>query len=95
MNVQDVSKVRAALKKPSTSSQNIPKIMKQGNLTPWLYLLPALVLMSFFIIYPMITTIGLFLRTITMLSLPSLTSVLPEPFGRVSGSHPMATTSRG
>jgi alpha-glucoside transport system permease protein len=59
MNVQDVSKARAALKKPPSSSQNIPKIMKQGKLTPWLYLLPALVLMSFFIVYPMIRTIGL------------------------------------
>jgi alpha-glucoside transport system permease protein len=39
-------------------AQNIPKIMRQGNLAPWLYLLPALLVMSFFIVYPMITTIG-------------------------------------
>jgi alpha-glucoside transport system permease protein len=33
--------------------------MKQGGLTPWLYLLPALLVMSFFIVYPMINTISL------------------------------------
>jgi alpha-glucoside transport system permease protein len=44
--------------KPSSSSE-IPKIMKQGKLAPWLYLLPALLVMSFFIVYPLINTIGL------------------------------------
>lgn len=37
----------------------VPNIMKQGRLTPWLYLLPALVIMSFFIVYPMFNTIAL------------------------------------
>jgi len=37
----------------------VPKVMKQGRLTPWLYLLPALLVMTFFIIYPMINTISL------------------------------------
>ncbi len=36
-----------------------PKIMKQGRLAPWLYLLPALVVMTFFIVYPMFNTISL------------------------------------
>jgi alpha-glucoside transport system permease protein len=36
-----------------------PKIMKQGRLAPWLYLLPALLVMSFFIVYPMFNTISL------------------------------------
>lgn len=44
-------------KKPSTAP--VPQIMKQGALAPWLYLLPALLVMSFFIVYPMINTIGL------------------------------------
>src|ERR1041384_1178260 len=59
MQPQEAAKSLAAVKKPSTASQNVPKIMKQGNLTPWLYLLPALIVMSFFIVYPMINTIGL------------------------------------
>ena len=37
----------------------IPRIMKQGRLAPWLYLLPALVLMTVFIVYPTIGTICL------------------------------------
>lgn len=41
------------------ATQNIPKIMKQGNWIPWLYLLPSLLVMSVFIVYPMINTIGL------------------------------------
>jgi alpha-glucoside transport system permease protein len=39
-----------------------PKIMKQGKLAPWLYLFPALLIMSFFIVYPMINTISLSLK---------------------------------
>lgn len=37
----------------------VPKVMKQGRLTPWWYLLPAIIIMSIFIVYPMINTIGL------------------------------------
>ena len=59
MTTQDASKSFAAVKKPATSSSNVPKIMKQGRLIPWLYLLPALLVMTVFIVYPMINTIGL------------------------------------
>ena len=41
------------------ASRNVPQIMKQGKLAPWLYLLPALVVMAFFIVYPMFNTISL------------------------------------
>jgi alpha-glucoside transport system permease protein len=34
----------------------VPRIMKQGNLAPWLYLLPALFIMGVFILYPAIIT---------------------------------------
>jgi alpha-glucoside transport system permease protein len=34
----------------------VPEIMKQGALTPWLYLLPALVVMTLYIVYPMLVT---------------------------------------
>src|SRR5258705_11103911 len=36
-----------------------PQIMKQGKWAPWLYLFPALLIMTFFIVYPMINTIAL------------------------------------
>jgi len=41
------------------AAQPVPNIMRQGRLTPWLYLFPSLVVMTFFIIYPMINTIAL------------------------------------
>lgn len=34
-------------------------VMQQKKITPWLYLIPALVVMSFFIVYPMLNTISL------------------------------------
>ncbi len=37
----------------------IPKIMKQGRWAPWLYLLPSLILMGVFIVYPTIGTFRL------------------------------------
>jgi alpha-glucoside transport system permease protein len=36
--------------------------MKQGKVVPWFYLAPAILLMSFFIVYPMINTISLSLK---------------------------------
>ena len=63
---QDISKPAttpevALRRKPvrASSAPPVPEIMKQGRLVPWLYLLPALIVMAFFIVYPMINTIGL------------------------------------
>jgi len=39
--------------------RNVPNIMRQGRIVPWLYLIPALVVMIFFIVYPMISTVQL------------------------------------
>lgn len=41
------------------AARNVPQIMRQKPVVPWLYLLPALLVMSFFIVYPMISTVGL------------------------------------
>ena len=66
---QDISKPAttpeaAVRRKPAkrSSAPLVPQIMKQGRLAPWLYLLPALLVMSFFIVYPMINTIALSFR---------------------------------
>lgn len=40
----------------------VPKIMKQGALTPWLYLSAALIIMLLFIVYPTIRTVTLSLK---------------------------------
>lgn len=41
------------------ATRNVPQIMKQGRVVPWMYLLPALVVMTFFIVYPMVSTVYL------------------------------------
>lgn len=41
------------------AARPVPSIMKQGKIAPWLYLLPALLIMTLFIVYPMINTISL------------------------------------
>lgn len=42
--------------------EDVPAVMRQRPLTPWLYLAPALVVMSIFIVYPALTTAYLSLR---------------------------------
>jgi alpha-glucoside transport system permease protein len=42
--------------------QRVPQIMKQGRSAPWFYLAPAILLMSFFIVYPMINTFAISLQ---------------------------------
>jgi alpha-glucoside transport system permease protein len=37
----------------------VPAIMKQAGLAPWLYLAPALLIMLFFVVYPTLNTIDL------------------------------------
>jgi len=39
-----------------------PKIMQQGRVVPWLYLLPALIVIAVFILYPTANTFQLSLR---------------------------------
>ncbi len=39
-----------------------PKIMQQGRVVPWLYVLPALLVIIVFIIYPTVNTVGLSFR---------------------------------
>ncbi|MFQ5344265.1 MAG: hypothetical protein ACE5F6_22210, partial [Anaerolineae bacterium] len=43
-------------------AREVPKIMKQGRVVPWLYVAPALTVMTFFIIYPAINTVILSFR---------------------------------
>ncbi len=39
--------------------KSIPRIMKQGRLAPWLYLLPAMAIILLFIVYPTLNTLAL------------------------------------
>lgn len=44
------------------SSRVAPQIMRQGNIAPWLYLLPAMIILAIYVVYPTINTVGLSLR---------------------------------
>lgn len=54
-----------------------PKIMRQGRVTPWLYILPSLLVIAIFIIYPMVNT--------TMLSFRDKTGELPASAACIPG----------
>jgi len=57
----------------------VPKIMKQGTLTPWLYLFGALAIMAVFIVYPTINTIRLSLMDKTGTQSAAVDCVPGEP----------------
>lgn len=43
-------------------SEDVPNIMRQGRVIPWVYLAPALLIIIFFIVYPVFNTTYLSLR---------------------------------
>ena len=49
----------------AASTDQVPGIMRQGRVTPWLYLLPALVVMTIYIVYPGLNTVYLSFRNTT------------------------------
>ncbi len=57
-----VSKPSSARKPSRSRAADIPQIMKQGRYTPWVYLAPALIIMTVFIVYPMLNTLYLSFR---------------------------------
>jgi len=57
----------------------VPKIMKQGTLTPWLYLFGALAIMAVFIVYPTINTARLSLMDKTGTQSAAVDCVPGEP----------------
>src|SRR5512141_2588316 len=94
MQPQEASKNLAAVKKPGkTKAGNTPKIMKQGALTPWIYLLPSLIVMTFFIVYPMITTIGLSFQNKDGTASAATTCVAGRPCWGVFENYHYALTS--
>lgn len=70
-----------------------PKIMQQGRVVPWLYLLPALAIIAVFIVYPTVNTISLSLRDRTG-DLPASEGCLPdEPCWSVLENYRYALTN--
>jgi alpha-glucoside transport system permease protein len=62
MSVDQAVAPASARKKRVNHSAPVPRIMKQGNITPWLYLGPALIVMATFIVFPAFNTLYLSFR---------------------------------
>ncbi len=59
--------------------KSAPSILKQGRWAPWLYLLPALLIMGVFIVYPMINTFVLSFMDKTGMQSAAASCAVGEP----------------
>jgi alpha-glucoside transport system permease protein len=71
----------------------VPAVMRQRPLTPWLYLAPALVVMTIFIVYPALSTAFLALRDKSGLGWASTRCVAGAPCWGVLENFRYALTS--
>lgn len=71
----------------------VPRIMKQGRLAPWYYLLPALILMTVFIVYPTIGTIRLSLLDATSIHSAATTCTVGQPCWGIFENYRYALTN--
>lgn len=76
-----------------TPTTNLPKVMQQGALTPWLYLLPAIVIMFIFIVYPGLNTFYLSFRNTTNTDWASANCVTGQPCWGILENYRYALTS--
>lgn len=81
-------------KEVTDKTENIPQIMKQGGLAPWLYLLPALILMTTFIIYPGLNTLYLSLRSNDGTAWATANCIAGEPCWGIFEHYRYALTSQ-
>ena len=70
-----------------------PQIMRQGRLAPWMYLAPAILVMGFFIVYPMFTTIYLSFQNKDGTQAASTTCVEGRPCWGVFENYRYALTA--
>lgn len=88
------AQAKAGVSRPSTTvTTNAPKVMQQGALTPWLYLLPAIVIMGIFIVYPGLNTFYLSFRNTTNTDWASASCSAGEPCWGVFENYRYALTS--
>jgi len=71
----------------------VPNILRQGRWTPWLYLGPALVLMSIFILYPGLNTLYLSFRNQNGSDWASQTCLANQPCWGIFENYRYALTS--
>jgi alpha-glucoside transport system permease protein len=74
------------------SNSNVPQIMRQGRVTPWLYLAPALIIMTVFIVFPMFNTIYLSFMNKDSTAPASTTCVAGQPCWGIFENYRYALT---
>jgi len=77
----------------SSRDDKVPKIMKQGRVAPWLYVAPALIVMSFFIVYPMVSTVLLSFRNADSTLPATAACIAGEPCWGIFENYRYALTS--
>lgn len=77
----------------TAQTEATPRIMQQGRLTPWLYLLPALVVMTTFIVYPGLNTFYLSFRSHDNTAWADANCIAGEPCWGVFENYRYALTS--
>jgi alpha-glucoside transport system permease protein len=70
----------------------VPKIMKQGRVVPWLYILPALVVILVFVVYPTLNTTYLSFRDRTGENPANVNCIAGEPCWGVFENYRYAIT---
>src|SRR5437016_1719320 len=83
----------AARRAAPRAEDRIPLIMKQGPVIPWLYLLPAMIVMITFIIYPALNTLYLSFRNTDSSTWATAMCVQGEPCWGIFENYRYAVTS--
>jgi alpha-glucoside transport system permease protein len=82
-----------AAKARKVPAENVPNIMRQGPVVPWLYLIPALIVMTVFIVYPGLVTLFLSLRNSANTDWAYTTCVAGQPCWGIFENYRYAITS--
>lgn len=72
----------------------VPRIMKQGRIAPWLYLGPALIVMITFIVYPGLNTLYLSFRNVNGMDWATQACVAGEPCWGIFENYRYGLTSQ-
>ena len=77
----------------AAQTEQVPNIMRQGRVTPWLYLLPALIVMATFIVYPGLNSVYLSLRNTDDTAWASADCLAGQPCWGILENYRYALTS--
>jgi alpha-glucoside transport system permease protein len=75
------------------ANTDVPNIMRQGKVTPWIYVGPALLVMTIFIIYPGLNTLYLSFRNVNNTDWASAACFSGQPCWGVFENYRYALTS--